>query len=212
MSILNRLLPAIRWMIGLLATMLVLTSCSNMKTYRVTYKNVSTEKITEARGLWGEYLLLTGMLSPDRGFPKRGGFSNGSLQHPIPAEAGALWTNAVGERIRVEVPLDKRLFPRLNKDEKYQFVFELRQTDIRQVELVMHDKTRSKKRKVMLYCAATEANGCQFNTPFNTDTFHDSPEQKAKAQAMKAQSAAATAKTREKAKAQAKAKLKQNNW
>jgi hypothetical protein len=64
------------------------------------------------------------------------------------------------------VPLDKHLFPRLNKDEDYQFVFELRQTDIRQVELVVHGQTRSKKRKVMLYCAETEVNGCQFNTPF----------------------------------------------
>jgi hypothetical protein len=182
----NRLRPAIRWMIGLLAAMLVLTSCSNMKTYRVTYKNVSTEKITEARGLWGEYLLHAGgNFSPYNGYPKQGGFSNGSLQHTIPAEAGALWTNAVGERIRVEVPLDKRLFPRLNKDEKYQFVFELRQTDIRQVELVVHGQTRSKKRKVMLYCAETEANGCQFNTPFTTDTFYDSPEQEAKAKSMR---------------------------
>jgi hypothetical protein len=201
-------------MVGLPAAVLVLASCSSVQPYSVTYKNVSTEKITEARGLWGEYLLLTGMLSPDRGFPKRGGFTNGYVDLPIPPVAGARWKNAAGEQIKVEIPLDKHLLPRLSKDEDYQFVFELQQTDIRQVELVVHDTRalRSKKRKVMLYCAETEANGCQFNTPFNTDTFYDSPEQKAKAQAMKAQSAAATAKTREKAKAQAKAKLKQNNW
>ena len=193
MPMLNRLRPALGWIVGLPAAMLVLASCSSVQPYSVTYKNVSTEKITEARGLWGEYLLLTGMLSPDRGFPKRGGGTNGYLEHPIPAQAGALWTNAAGDRIRVEVPLDKRQFPSLNKDEKYQFVFELRQTDIRQVELVVHDRRalRSKKRKVMLYCAETEVNGCQFNTQFNTDTFYDNPEQEAKAKAMTAAAAKA---------------------
>jgi hypothetical protein len=193
MPMLNRLFPALRWILGLPAAVLVLSSCSSVQPYSVTYKNVSTEKVTEARGLWGEYFLLTGMLSPDRGFPKRGGFTNGYVDLPIPPVAGARWKNAAGEQIKVEIPLDKHLFPLLNKDEDYQFVFELRQTDIRQVELVVHDTRalRSKKRKVMLYCAVTEVNGCQFNTPFNTDTFYDSPEQEAKAKAMKAAAAKA---------------------
>jgi hypothetical protein len=180
-----------RWLVGLPAAVLVLSSCS-AQTYNVVYKNVSTEKITETRGLWGKYFLNSGgNFDPYNGYPKQSGFTNGSLQYPIPAEAGARWKNAEGEKINVLVPLDKRQFPRINKHENYEFVFELRQTDIRQVELVVHGQTRSKKRKVMLYCAATEVKGCQFNTPFNTDTFYDSPEQEAEVKSMKAAAAKA---------------------
>ena len=195
----NRFLFTMRWMLGLSIAVLVLSSCS-VQPYSVTYKNVSAQKITEVRGLWGEYLLRAGeSFSPYKGYPKHAGFTNGYLQHPIPAEGGGRWKNAVGESIKVLVPIDKRQLPRISKHEYYQFIFELRQTDIRQLELVVHDRTqtRSKKRKVMLYCAPTEVNGCQFNTPFNTDTFFDSPEQEAKAKAMKTESAAARVKAKQ---------------
>ena len=126
------------------------------------------------RGLWGKYGLLLGSASP-----KGGGGTNGSLEYPFPKKAGARWVNADGKKIEFRINLDHSLFPRIRREEFYEFIFELRQDDIRQLELVVHDgdNLRTKKRKVMLYCAEPE--GCQFNSPFTTDSYY-SPEQQVK--------------------------------
>ena len=156
----------------LLAAIISLLGCQS-STYDVTYKNVSDKWIFDSKGLWASYGLPIGSVSG-----KSGGGTNGSLDYPIPKKAGARWTNASGKKIRNLVDIDRKLFPKINNNEFYEFIFELRQDDIRQLELVVHDRnySRSKRRKVMLYCA--EPDGCQFNSPFTTDSYY-SPEQQA---------------------------------
>jgi len=141
--------------------------------YSVRYRNVSDNLIAEGKGIWGDRLLIIGRVTP-----KGSGLSNGVFDYPVPKKPGARWINTSGEEVEFYVELDHDLFPQIGKLEDYEFIFELRQNDIRQVELVVNDRSnpRTKKRKVMLYCAESE--GCRFNSPYTTDSFY-SPEQQA---------------------------------
>ncbi len=166
-----------RLMAGImLAVIEMLTACTFMEPYNVTYKNVSPKEIRDVAGIWGEYRLSAGYVYPpvDSADIVYWGTTHARLDLPIPDEAGATWINANGKKIKFLVPINRELFPAINGNQHYEFVFELRQNDIRQVELIVHDgdNMRSKKKKVMLYCALPD-NSCIFNTPFTEDTYYD---------------------------------------
>jgi hypothetical protein len=160
----------------ILAVMEMLTACTFMDPYNVTYKSVSPEEIRDVTGVWGEYRLNASYTYPpvDGAHIVYSGYTNARLDLPIPDEAGATWINEKGESVEFLVPINRELFPAINSNQHYEFVFELRQNDIRQVELIVHDgnNMRSKKKKVMLYCALPD-NSCIFNTPFTEDTYYD---------------------------------------
>lgn len=156
-----------------------IAACGSVKDYGVTYKNASEQEIHNLLGFWGERCTLflpIGTLGGKEFDDPRGGGAKGRREVicDIPERVGGQWVNADGETVENWVSIDTSLIPKLRKPEHYQFIVSVRQDDIRQVEVVIHDyssNVRQKKKKAMLYCALPE--GCLFNSPFTADTFHD---------------------------------------
>lgn len=151
-----------------------LIGCSNVR-HNITFKNYSNEQIYVESGVWGEWLVRGGHINgllEDRVFPS--GRTHASLPGPIPESITVSWKNANDELIEEHVEIRKSDIPNLQRNEWYQFVIILTQSEIYQVELVIHssENVRQKKRKSMLYCSEVEGQ-CEFMTPFTTDTYYD---------------------------------------
>lgn len=167
----------ILWFLLMLTSLFCVMACGSVKSYSVTYKNISDQDIHNLQGLWGEKCIFfvgigsVGGMEPDAILSS--GRTRGDSICDIPDRVGGRWISADRKNVEYWIPLDTSLIPQLKRSESYQFIVSVRQDDIQQVEVVIHDsnKIRQKKKKVMLYCALPK--GCLFNSPFTVDSFYD---------------------------------------
>lgn len=167
----------ILWFLLILTSLFCVMACGSVKSYSVTYQNVSVQDVYNLQGLWGEKCTFFLPIGRIRGMEENAIFPSGKTRGDvicdIPDRVGGRWISENGEDVEYWVSIDKLLLPKVGNSEWYEFIVSVRQSDIRQVEVVIHDRKviHQKKKKAMLYCTPSEE--CLFVSPYTSDTPYD---------------------------------------